>query len=78
VALVSAPTGTVTKLTARWSGRFGQPQHWPTLESMGQMAHAAGFTVIAQQRIVRLLLPSMLHILERPLAGVSGLADLAV
>ncbi len=60
------PTRGVTTLMAPWSRRFGHPPSMPTLESMSAMARSAGFLVIAQQRIVRLPLPSMLHILERP------------
>jgi ubiquinone/menaquinone biosynthesis C-methylase UbiE len=69
IALVNPPSLLVSRATARWSRRAGQPFRWPTPLEMRVMVESAGLRVLRQRPVLRLptgpLLPPVLTVAER-------------
>jgi len=69
IALVNPPSALVSRLSARWSRRAGQPLRWPTPREMRAMVEAAGMRVVRQRPVLRLpagpVLPPVLTVAER-------------
>jgi predicted SAM-dependent methyltransferase len=68
VALVNVRTRAASIAMHEWAKRFGEPAHWPTRRDMREKVESAGFTVLRQERILRvagLLVPTFLTVGEK-------------
>jgi ubiquinone/menaquinone biosynthesis C-methylase UbiE len=73
VALVNPPFEVLSRAAGAASTWIGEPFEWPTRERMQARVEAAGFRVVAQERILRwpapFLFPSVLTVARRPEEG---------